>query len=277
MQNETFELIDEAIGGNKAALEALVLSVENMIYNLSLRMLGSPHDAQDASQEIIIKIITQLSSFRKESAFPTWVYRIATNYLINYKKTMFAQRSLSFEYYGEDIDAGFVQNTPALLQNVDENILTDELKQSCTNVMLQCLDPESRCIYVLGLMFKVDSKICAEIFSTTPEAYRQRLSRIRKKMAEFLGEYCGLSKTGKCNCQKRIGYAITAGRLDPSNLEYSKLEKIYKNAFTQAMEEMDELSLIFANLPQYRVPKATKAFLDELLSSDSMKCIKAEG
>jgi len=156
MQNEALELIDEAIGGNKAALEALVLSVENMIYNLSLRMLGSPHDAQDASQEIIIKIITQLSSFCKESTFSTWVYRIATNYLINYKKTMFAQRPLSFEYYGEDISAGFIQNTSALLQDVDEKILTDELKQSCTNVMLQCLDPESRCIYVLGLMFKVD-------------------------------------------------------------------------------------------------------------------------
>ncbi len=115
MQNEALELIDEAIGGNKAALEALVLSVENMIYNLSLRMLGSPHDAQDASQEIIIKIITQLSSFRKESTFSTWVYLIATNYLINYKKTMFAQRPLSFEYYGEDISAGFIQNTSALL------------------------------------------------------------------------------------------------------------------------------------------------------------------
>lgn len=53
-----------------------------MIFNLSLRMLGSPHDAEDASQEILIKIMSQLSAFRKESAFSTWVYRIATNYLI---------------------------------------------------------------------------------------------------------------------------------------------------------------------------------------------------
>lgn len=84
------------------------------IYNLSLRMLGSPHDAEDASQEIMIKIITQLSTFRKESAFSTWVYRIATNYLKNCKKSMFAQQTLSFEYYAEDIKAGFIPNSEDL-------------------------------------------------------------------------------------------------------------------------------------------------------------------
>lgn len=276
MQTETFELIDKAVDGNKKALEGLILGVEDMIYNLSLRMLGSLYDAQDATQEIIIKIITQLSTFRKECAFTTWVYRMATNYLINYKKSMFAQRPLSFEFYGQDIEAGFLPNSDDLLQGVEEAVLADELKQSCTNVMLQCLDPESRCIYVLGLMFKVDSKVCADIFGITPEAYRQRLSRIRKRVGEFLGEYCGLSKTGKCSCQKRVGYAISTHRLDPGNLEYSKLETAEKDNFTQAMEEMDELSFIFADMPKYRAPQETRAFLDQLLSSESMKIIRAE-
>lgn len=277
MQNdETFELVDKAINGNKKALETLILEVEDLIYNLSLRMLGSPYDAQDASQEIIIKIITQLSAFRKESSFSTWVYRIATNYLINYKKSMFAQHPLSFEFYGQDIDSGFIPNTEDLLQGVDESILAEELKQSCTNVMLQCLDPESRCIYVLGLMFKVDSKICAEIFDITPEAYRQRLSRIRKKVADFLGEYCGLSKTGKCNCKKRVGYAIKTHRLNPKNLEYSNLDCSENQSFTRAMEEMDDLSFIFADMPKYRADQDIKIFLDKLLASDKMKIITGE-
>lgn len=213
MQKTTFESIDQAVNGDKEALQTILLSVQDMIYNLSLRMLGSPHDAEDAVQEIMIKIITQLSEFRKESAFSTWVYRIAANYLINCKKTMFAQRPLSFEYYGEDINAGFIPNTDNLTGGVDEGILAEELKLSCTNVMLQCLDPESRCIYVLGIMFKADSKVCGEILGITPDTYRQRLSRIRKKVAEFLGHYCGLSKTGSCNCKKRIGYAIQTQRL----------------------------------------------------------------
>lgn len=279
MQDKTFDLIDKAVNGDRQALEDILVSVQDMIYNLSLRMLGSPHDADDAVQEIMIKIMTQLSSFRKESAFSTWVYRISTNYLINCKKFMFAQRPLSFEYYGEDIHAGFIPNTGDLLQGVDEGILAEELKQSCTNVMLQCLDPESRCIYVLGIMFKADSRVCGEILGITPDAYRQRLSRSRKRVADFLSGYCGLSQTGVCNCQKRVGYAIQTRRLNPKNLEYSALEKLPQTdtlGFTQAMEEMDELSLIFANLPRYRSPEDAKAFFKKLLASNNMSIIRAE-
>lgn len=279
MENETLELIDKAVAGDKKALQSVLTNVEDLIYNLSLRMLGSPHDAEDASQEIMIKIITQLSTFRKESAFSTWVYRIAANYLINCKKSMFAQHPLSFEYYAEDTKAGFIPNTVDLTQNVDEGILAEELKLSCTNVMLQCLDPESRCIFVLGVMFKADSKVCGEILGLTPEAYRKRLSRIRKTVATFLSDYCGLSKTGSCNCRKRVGYAIKTHRLNPQNLEYSDLKKLPDTntlGFTQAMEEMDELSLIFANLPKYRSPQDTKVFFEKLMESGNMNIIKAE-
>jgi RNA polymerase sigma factor (sigma-70 family) len=279
VQDEPSPLIDKAVSGNKQALEDLILSVEDLIYNLSLRMLGTVPDAEDAEQEIVVRIITYLSTFRKQSSFSTWVYRIAVNYLINCKKYMFAQRPLSFEFYGADIDNGFRENSDDLLQNVSEELLADELKMSCTNVMLQCLDPESRCIYVLGIMFQADSKICGEVLGITPEAYRQRLSRIRKKVACFLGEYCGLSKTGKCNCRKRVGYAIQSHRLDPKNLEYTNLKKLDGSVtfgFNQAMEKMDELSLVFTELPKYRSPETIKNFLNKLLQSENMKIIRAE-
>lgn len=276
IQSETFSLIDKAVNGDKEALEGLILSVQDMIYNLSLRMLGMPSDAEDATQEILIKIMTQLSTFKKESAFSTWVYRIATNYLINYKKSMFANRPLSFEFYGEDINHGFIPISGDIPGDVDENILSEELKHSCTNVMLQCLDPESRMIYVLGVMFKIDSKVCGEILNITPEAYRQRLSRIRKQVGAFLSEYCGLSGTGKCSCKKRIGYAIQTHRLNPDNLEYSSMEKLDEKTvsnYTQAMEEMDELSLIFAGMPKYRCPDVMRNFVGRIVNSDNMDII----
>lgn len=53
MQKKESELIDQAVNGDKKVLESLLLSVQDMIYNLSLRMLGSPQDAEDAVQEII--------------------------------------------------------------------------------------------------------------------------------------------------------------------------------------------------------------------------------
>lgn len=280
MQTEQITLADRAIAGDKQALEELLVSVQDMVYNLSLRMLGNIHDAEDAAQEIYIRIITGLSSFKKESAFSTWVYRIATNHLLNYKKSFFAkQPPLSFEFYGADIEAGFLENNTDMMGGIDEGILAQELKMSCTNVMLQCFDPESRLIYVLGIMFKVDSKTCGEILDISPEAYRQRLSRIRHKMAGFLKQYCGLASPEKCNCQKRIGYAIKNHRLNPANLEYTQLGQADNSVvfeYTQAMEEMDTQSLIFAELPKYRSPQAVKNFLHEILQSKDMATIQAQ-
>ena len=86
---------------------------------------------------------------------------------------MFSQRPLSFEVYGYDIANGRAQDVPDLTQGVDHALLERELKLSCTNVMLQCLDAESRCIYILGTMFRLDSRVAAEILDLTPEAYRQ--------------------------------------------------------------------------------------------------------
>ena len=153
--------------------------------------------------------MTHLSSFRKESSFSTWVFRIAVNHLKDYKKHMFADRPLSFEFYGNDIENAKIEEIPDLTQNVERSLLAEELKMSCTNVMLQCLDAESRCIFILGTMFRVDSRLAGEILGLTPEAYRQRLSRVRKKMAEFLGRYCGEYGCGKCkigraSCRERV-------------------------------------------------------------------------
>ena len=178
-------------------------------------------DAEDATQEILLKVITHLSSFKKESSFSTWVFSIASNHLKNYKKSMFAQHPLSFEYYGYDIENGAAEDLPDLTQDIEKSLLAEELKLSCTNVMLQCLDAESRCIFILGTMFKVDSRIAGEILGITPEAYRQRLSRVRKKMAEFLENYCGEYGQGKCKCKNRLNYAIQTHRLQPQNLAFT--------------------------------------------------------
>lgn len=76
MKNQ-LELIDNALEGNEQALEKLLASVQDTVFNLSLRMLGTIPDAEDATQEILTKSLTHLPEFRRESSFSTWVFRIA--------------------------------------------------------------------------------------------------------------------------------------------------------------------------------------------------------
>ncbi len=100
MNNMTNEelliLIGQATAGDKRALEMVVLSIQDLVFNLSLRMLGTFPDAEDASQDILLKVITHLSLFKGDSSFSTWVFSIAVNHLKNYKKHMFAKYPLSF-------------------------------------------------------------------------------------------------------------------------------------------------------------------------------------
>ena len=264
------QLIGQALSGNKDALEALLISVQDLVFNLSLRMLGTIPDAEDAAQEILVKVMTSLSAFRQESAFTTWVFRIAVNHLKNYKKSMFAAHPLSFEYYGEDILSGRERDVPDLSRGVDRALLERELKLSCMNVMLQCFDADSRCIFILGTMFKVDSRVAGDILGISPEAYRQRLSRAKKKMAQFLSGYCGAGGSGPCACARRVDYAIATHRLDPGQLAWSGLSEDEKplEEYVDAMEQIDDASLAFSTFPAYRATETARKFLADFLQSD---------
>lgn len=269
-KEELQALIDKATAGDKKSLETLITDVQDMVFNLSLRMLGTFADAEDASQDILLKMITHLSSFRGDSSFTTWVFCIAVNHLKNYKKHMFARCPLSFEYYGDDIENAKILDVPDLTQNVEKDILAEELKMSCTNVMLQCLDAESRCIFILGTMFKLDSRIAGEILEMSPEAYRQRLSRARRKMADFLGQYCGEYGGGRCRCIDRINYAIQNHRINPLHLDYAAASEIPIQTITDvknAMEDIDGLSQDFSFCKPYRSPDRTRRLIQEFLDS----------
>ena len=276
-KEELQALVDKATAGDKKSRATLIAGVQDMVFNLSLRMLGTFADAEDAAQDILLKIITHLSSFRGDSLFTTWVFRIAVNHLKNYKRHMFAHHAPTFEFYGNDIENAKIQDVPDLTQNVEKDILAEELKMSCTNVMLQCLDAESRCIFILGTMFQLDSRMAGEILDMTPEAYRQRLSRIRRKMADFLGKYCGEYGGGTCRCKDRVNYAIQNHRINPRQLDYAKALEIPIETMLDvkhAMEDIDDLSQDFSFCKPYESPERTKHLIQEFLGSGQLSTVQ---
>ena len=270
---ESSDLIQKATAGDKKALETVLIGVQDLIFNLSLRMLGTFPDAEDATQDILLKIITHLSSFKGESSFSTWVFSIASNHLKRYQKHMFAKFPLSFEFYGDDIRNADINDVPDLTQNVERSVLAEELKLSCTNVMLQCLDAESRCIFILGTMFKVDSRIAGDILGITPEAYRQRLSRVRKKVADFLKEYCGEYGNGTCRCSDRVDYAIQNHRLNPEQLDFTAAIPKKMLDVREAMEEIDGISHEFSFCKTYQSPEGLKKFIEDFLNGPSFSVV----
>jgi len=134
-------LVESAVTGDRKSLELLIKRHQAWIYNIALKMVWDPVDAEDVTQETLIKIITKLSTFRQESSFRTWAYRIAANHVINMKKRRVEFQYSSFDKYGEIIINSPDTELPD--QNsvpVDVNLLIEETKIGCMNAMLLCLD-----------------------------------------------------------------------------------------------------------------------------------------
>src|SRR5262249_26514486 len=126
-----------AAGGDREAARQLLTAVQDQVYRLSLRMLGHPADAEDAAQEILVIVLTHIGTFRAESAFSTWVFRIAANHLMRVRRGR--RETLSFEILGERLDRGMRAGAdePA---DPEIEVMALEIRLRCTEGMLLCLD-----------------------------------------------------------------------------------------------------------------------------------------
>jgi RNA polymerase sigma factor (sigma-70 family) len=158
-----------AASGDQGAATQLVEAIQDDLYRLALCMLGHPQDAEDAMQEILLIIITHLGSFRGESAFSTWAWRVASNHLLRVRKGR--RETLSFESLGGILNDG-LSHPEVAPPEAEENLFAEEIRLRCTQGMLLCLDRELRIAYLLADIFGLDGAElfrAAEIFRDTPD------------------------------------------------------------------------------------------------------------
>ncbi|MGB6037480.1 MAG: sigma-70 family RNA polymerase sigma factor, partial [Cryomorphaceae bacterium] len=98
-------LVSEILDGNKKSLNGLILRHQPFIYNIAWKMLGDPMKAEDLTQEALLKIISNLGSFKGESSFRTWAYRIVRNHFLNDQKKPSNMFASNFKDLGNMLDA----------------------------------------------------------------------------------------------------------------------------------------------------------------------------
>jgi RNA polymerase sigma factor (sigma-70 family) len=272
-------LIREAVSGDKDSLESLVRRHQDWIYNIALRMVFNPEEAKDVTQEVLIKIITKLSSFRGRSSFRTWAYRIVVNHVINMKKSLGETRHANtFDEYWKRIDRTPDLNMPdpnAL--PIDTNLLLDEVKTTCMFGMLLCLDREQRIVYILGGIFGVSDALGSEIMQLSKANFRQKLSRARKDLYSFMNNKCGLiKKDNPCHCDKKTKTMVDSGYVNPANLRfynnyYYKVEQVSGVKLKVLNNFLDnECQNLFSEHPFQKSPDFVLA-LRKIIDSDDFK------
>ena len=256
-------IVRRAQAGDAAALEQVVLAVRDRVYRLSLRMTARPPDAEDATQEILIRVITRLSTFRGEAAFSTWVHRIAVNHLLDRSKNCVERLEMDFDRFAADLIDGLSSGPSAA---PDAAILEREVQLACTHALLTCLDRDHRIAYILGEIFEVDSDEGGYICDVPPSTYRKRLSRARARVREFLSHNCGLvSRTAACHCSKRVDVAVRLGRVDPHRLEFT-------DTTTSANDDLIRLhdaAGLLRSLPAATLPTSTVDMVARLIHTST--------
>ncbi len=267
MDSDLEMLVSTAKEGDKQALEDLVLRIQDKIYGLSLRMLYHPTDAEDATQEILLKIVTHLGTFRGESLFSTWMYRVAGNHLLTIRKQRAEFRTVSFEEYEESCDlksaVGWQESKSEMLQH----LFVEEIRISCLQGLLLCLDREHRLAYLLADVFDVSGDQGADILEITPAAFRKRLSRARERLQDFLRNHCSLiNADNPCHCEHQVASQLDTGRFNEKHMIFAKHPcriKDKENALNH-IREMDELRQIAALYKRYPDFRAPEVFIENL-------------
>lgn len=200
-------LIEQSLAGNKDGLENLIKKHQDWIFNVALTFVGDKDESADLTQEVLIKIITKLDSFKQESSFKTWVYRIVKNHFLNMKRGKQETNSLTFDQFGQGLDQLPNESLSNYSFEVEDKLLVKEAKISCMKGMLLCLDREQRMIYIIGELFEFKDTIGSEIMEISKENFRVKLHRAKQQLYNFMNNKCGL-------INKKILVAVLEKRQD---------------------------------------------------------------
>ncbi len=167
-------LIEAARAGDLLAFETLARRHETRVYRVALRMLRTPVEAEDATQDVLLQAWQGLPGFRGDSSFPTWLYRLTTNRCLNILRTSHPSNPLPEHLLGgETAD-----------EQVEHSLRLEAFKRAVMG-----LTPEQRAPFVLREFEGLSYQEIADVLSTTVSAVKSRIHRARVELVSALAPW----------------------------------------------------------------------------------------
>lgn len=174
------ELVTRVQRGDKRAFDLLVLKYQHRIVKLVSRYVRNPADALDVTQEAFIKAYRALGNFRGESAFYTWLYRIAINTAKNHLSAL-GRRPREADVTGPDGDALSLDELQSDLDTPEKSLLVDEIKQTILRTMA-ALPEDLRTAITLREIEGLSYEEIAEAMDCPIGTVRSRIFRAREAL-----------------------------------------------------------------------------------------------
>lgn len=271
--------VDAALAGDADALEQLLRALKDPLFRLALRVLGNFADAEDATQEVLVKIMTGLSSFERRSALRTWAFRIALNHLHDVAASRERIAAQSFDALAAQLEQG-IALTPDFnpSSKATDPALAAEAREiglHCTQAILLHLDLDQRAAYVLCEVFDLDTRTAARVVGVREATFRQRLSRAKRRLAAFMGAKCGLvNADAACTCERQAHAVRTLRKGRPLSINFARGDRPgAAGEIERARHELSRLhriGLVFRTSPDWEAPDALLAKVRDALRSSPL-------
>ena len=183
-REEESRIVQKVIKGDVNAFEKLVIEYEKSVYNIALRMTGNSEDASDMTQEAFIKAYNSLQSFRGDSKFSVWLYRIATNVCLDFLRSRIRKPTVSLSV--EDNEGEEVQLDVADESQSPELLLDRQMTRESVRRGLDTLSPEYRQILLLREIQGLSYDEISQALGLEVGTVKSRIFRARKKLCTFL-------------------------------------------------------------------------------------------
>ena len=185
-EDQILSIVRDVLDGDANAFEAIVREYERNVYNIALRMSGDREDALDISQESFLKAYHSLQSFRGDSKFSVWLYRIVSNTCLDFLRER--KRRAEVPLVRED-DEGETEDAQIRDESLSpETLLERKLTREAVQRGLESLPEDQRKILLLREIQGFSYEEIGRILSLESGTVKSRIFRARKKLCEFLAE-----------------------------------------------------------------------------------------
>lgn len=195
-------LVSRVQSGDSASFEKLVLDNQTKVYNLAMRMVGNEEDAFDMSQEAFIKAYNSLGSFRGDSRFSVWLYRLTSNVCLDFLRSEGRKTHSSLTYLSDEDDDKELEIPDGRFS--PETIVEKKELREAVNKGLMNLPKDYRVILLMREIDGLSYEEIANALSIEEGTVKSRIFRARKRLCAILSSDGNFSNSTSSKKSKEV-------------------------------------------------------------------------
>lgn len=215
------------------------------VYRLALGLTHNPNDAEDITQEAFIRAFRSYHTFREESSFFTWIYRITVNVANDYMRQ---RKKLPVYEIAEKLGCSVEDLAdPHPAYGPETKLMLNEVMRVCMAAFTECLPVSQRKVFLLTVGLGLPNKLVAEILDCSVGSVKSMLHRAKNRLIGFMESRCQhIKKSNPCCCEQWVKRGISQGWItkecitnplpkitipDKVKIYMRDLRDIYKNVY----------------------------------------------